>query len=61
MVDSKASLNVIKEDPSDNFILECAVDCSAGFVISGDKHLLKLKAFNGIRIVKVAEFLEKHL
>ncbi|MBI5635520.1 putative toxin-antitoxin system toxin component, PIN family [Candidatus Micrarchaeota archaeon] len=61
LVDSKTRLDAVKDDPSDNIILECAVDCGADFVISGDSHLLKLKEFNGIGIVKVAEFLEKHL
>jgi len=31
--------------------------CRAGFIVSGDKHLLGLKEYEGIRIVKAADFL----
>jgi putative PIN family toxin of toxin-antitoxin system len=52
-------LNVIKEDPSDNIILETATDHNAEYVISGDKHLLKLKQYKNIKIVTPKEFLLK--
>ena len=51
------SLRVIKEDPSDNMILECAVAGGVDFVISGDDHLLAVGEFHGIRIVNPSEFL----
>ncbi len=38
-------------------ILECAVAAGAHVLVSGDKHLLRLGAFEGIRIVPVAELL----
>jgi uncharacterized protein len=44
-------LNIIKDDPTDNWILECALKSKAGLVISMDKHLLKIKNFDGIGIV----------
>ena len=50
-------LAIIADDP-DNRILECAVAGQADFIISGDKHLLNLKNFQGINIVTPAEFLE---
>ncbi len=49
--------NVIKEDPSDNKFLACAISAQASFIISGDNHLLKLKEFQGIPIVSPKEFL----
>lgn len=61
IVDTKTKLNVIKEDPADNLILECAAECKANFIITGDAHLLKLKEFKGTKIIKVKEFLEKHI
>ena len=33
---------VVKEDPSDDFILRTAYDSKADFIVSGDKHLLRL-------------------
>jgi len=43
-------LEIIKNDDSDNRILECAVNGNANLIISGDKHLLSLKIFEGIPI-----------
>ena len=45
-------LDVIKERESDNRVLECAVSGDAGLIVSGDKHLLKLKKFKNIPIVR---------
>lgn len=44
-------LEVIQEDPEDNRVLECAVAAGARLVVSGDKHLLSLEEYEGIRIV----------
>ena len=44
--------NVIKERESDNRILECAVSGDASLIVSGDKHLLKLKKYKNIPIVR---------
>jgi putative PIN family toxin of toxin-antitoxin system len=57
MVHPKESLEVIADAP-DNHILECAMEGQAEFIISGDKHLLKLKAYQGIAIVTPVNFLE---
>ena len=46
------------EDLDDNKVLEIALEAKADFIISGDRHLLKLKEFNRIRIVSAREFLE---
>lgn len=47
----------IKDDPEDNKFLDAAVAGKADYIISGDKHLLNLRKFKGIRIVSPAEFL----
>src|SRR4051812_23357681 len=36
-------LEVVKDDPDDNRILECAVEGQADCVITGDKDLLRLR------------------
>lgn len=51
-------LDVIKDDPDDNRILECAAAARSDYIISGDKHLLRLKSFAGRPIVKVSDFLD---
>ncbi|OPX88190.1 MAG: hypothetical protein A4E53_02136 [Pelotomaculum sp. PtaB.Bin104] len=53
----KIRLDVIKDDPEDNRVLECAADGKVKFIVSGDNHLLALKEFQGISIVSPAEFL----
>jgi uncharacterized protein len=36
-------LDVVREDPTDNCILECAVEGKSGYLVTRDKHLLKLR------------------
>ena len=47
----------VSQDPADNMILSCAVEGQADFIISGDHHLTDLGAFQGVRIVNPAAFL----
>ena len=49
--------NVVNEDPTDNKIIECAVAASASFIVTGDRHLLSLEKFKGIKIVSPKDFL----
>ncbi len=59
IVDIAGNLDIIKEDPSDNIILETATEHNAEYVISGDKHLLQLKQYKNVKIVTPKEFLLK--
>jgi len=59
MVEPKETITVITADPSDNRFLECAVAANAGYIISGDQHLLALQTYRGIRILTVATFLHQ--
>ncbi|MFY9821990.1 MAG: putative toxin-antitoxin system toxin component, PIN family [Thermoanaerobaculia bacterium] len=43
------------DDPDDDEILACAVAARAEVIVSGDSHLLTLKEFRGIRILRAAE------
>lgn len=54
----KEKLNVVKEDPDDNKILECALEGNVDYVVTQDKHLLKLKEFKNIKIVTPKQFLK---
>lgn len=58
LVEPKAKITEIKEDPEDNRVLEAAVEAGANYIVSGDGHLLKLKEFRGIKIIKARQFLE---
>ena len=49
-------VDVVKDDSDDNKIIECAIKSNAEYILSYDKHLLKLKEYKGIRIVRPEEF-----
>jgi predicted nucleic acid-binding protein len=42
---------------TDNRILECALAANAGYVVTGDNHLLKLTRFGDIQMVRPADFM----
>jgi putative PIN family toxin of toxin-antitoxin system len=46
-------------DPDDNRILEAAVAGLADCIVSGDKHLLRMKKYHGIDILTVTDFLKR--
>ena len=54
-------LNVVKSDPDDNTIIEAAISSRAGFIVSGDMHLLAIKKYEGVKIVNTFEFLKEIL
>ena len=58
IVQPSATLRVVIADPDDDRIIECAVAGNADLIISGDHHLSRLKAFQGIAIVRPAYFLK---
>ncbi len=58
IVEINVEINAVKNDQDDNMILECAVSCNADYIISGDRHLLKMREYKGIKIISPAEFLE---
>jgi hypothetical protein len=45
-------------DEEDNKFLECAMEGKVDYIVSGDKHLLSLKEFKGIKIINVNKFLK---
>jgi putative PIN family toxin of toxin-antitoxin system len=58
VVSTVESLHIIKDDPDDDRVLECAVAGRADYIISGDKHLLRLGEFRGIRILTIRQFMD---
>ncbi len=58
LVQPKEKINLIKKDPPDNRILECAIAADAYYIITGDlKHLQPWKEFRGIPILSPAKAL----
>ena len=59
MVSVHCISKVILEDPNDDMILATALIGKANYIISGDKHLLKIASYNKLKIVSVTEFINK--
>ena len=45
-------------DEPDNRILECADFGKADLIVTGDKEMLRLKEFKGVKIASLREYLE---
>jgi len=58
IVRPEITLDIIKDDPDDNRVLECASAGEANYVVSGDRHLLKLSSFDSIPILTVRQFMD---
>ena len=58
VVGPKMKENVVKSDPTDDKFIECAINSNADYIISGDRDLLDLKEYKGIKIMKTSEILK---
>ena len=52
-------LKIVEKDPHDDMLFECAVALGASSIISGDKAVLAIKDYMGIRVVTPSEFLKQ--
>lgn len=59
IVEPRHKFKAIKDDPDDDKFLDCAVEAKVEFIVSQNKHLLKLKEFKGIKIVTPSVFLKQ--
>lgn len=57
VIKTRPHLHILPDEP-DNRILECALEAKADFIVSGDRHLLSLKHFQNIKIIRLSNFLE---
>ena len=53
------TIDTVPTDPDDNRVLECAISAGSQTIVTGDDDLLRLVAFRGIEIVRVADFLTR--
>lgn len=56
-IDNPPPVRVVEADPDDDKFLACAVAMEAGYLVSGDRHLLDLGPYRGVRILNPATFL----
>ena len=52
LVKPSMKVNVVKEDADDNIIIECALESNSRYIITYDPHLLKLKEYKDIQIIR---------
>ena len=46
------------DDPDENRVLECAVMGLPDYIVTGDRHLLGLADYRGIKVLRVRKFLD---
>jgi putative PIN family toxin of toxin-antitoxin system len=51
-------VSAVVSHPADDKFIDCALAAGAGYLVSGDKHLLNLGSYKKIRILSVNEFLQ---
>ena len=57
ITEGKLKIDIVKDDPSDNKYLSCALEGRADFIISGDHHLKDSKSYKNVTVVDPATFL----
>ena len=50
-------VQVVDDDPTDNQVIDCAIEAGAHYIVSGDAHLLRLAKFENTPILDVDGFL----
>lgn len=56
IVQPATKISILRDLP-DNRILECAAAAQADLLVTGDRHMLKLKEFQETGIIRLADFL----
>lgn len=59
VVQPTSHVSVITDDPSDNDVLDCALEAKADYVVSGDRHLLALGRCGNALILNPDDFLKQ--
>ncbi len=57
VIEPQVSITMLA-DEADNRILECALDGGAELIVTGDKEMLGLSDYEGVRIVRLGAYLE---
>jgi putative PIN family toxin of toxin-antitoxin system len=58
-VSPRRKLHVVKDEP-DNRVLECALTGRTGAIVTGDRALLALQDFRGVRLLSLREYLDSN-
>lgn len=61
VIDAPDLAEPVSRDPDDDKFLACAIAASVPLVVSGDRDLLTLRSWQGIRIVSPRAFVDEYL
>jgi putative PIN family toxin of toxin-antitoxin system len=61
IVQSQRLSEPVCDDPDDDKFIACALASKSKVIVSGDKHLLKVSGFRGIRVITPREFIGGYL
>jgi len=61
LIDAQPLSVPVCEDPDDDKFFSCAIAGKSKLIISGDKHLLKVSGYQGIKVLKPKEFINQYL
>ena len=59
LIEPNQKIDIIKDDSDDNKVIECAIESSSDYIVTYDRHLLKLKEYKGIKILKPEEIFKE--
>ena len=57
LVYPKEKVSIVKEDPADDRIIECALASKSDYLVTYDKELLKVVKYKSVKIVRPEELL----
>lgn len=58
MVSGDIAIRAVRDDPDDDRFIAAALEGNADYIVSGDKHLLNLNKYQGIRILSPSDFVK---
>ncbi len=57
IVEPLERVQIVKDDPDDDKFFEAAIAGGVGWIVSQDRHLLKVRVYRGVNVVTPEEFL----
>lgn len=53
-------LKIVKVDPSDDILFECALEAGSGFLISGNRHVLNIGHYRTTKVITPREYIDQY-
>ena len=58
IIEAQEKIKIVKDDPDDDKIIECAIASNSNYLVTYDRHLLKIKKYKSIKIITPEEMLK---